>query len=39
MQLLRLALGIGVGKNTIGLYKFLCCNYDDNDSIWCFGFT
>lgn len=39
MQLLGLALGIGVKKNTIQLYKFLCRNYDDNDRIWCFGFS
>jgi Uncharacterized alpha/beta hydrolase domain (DUF2235) len=39
MQLLGLALGIGVKKNTIQLYKFLCRNYDDDDRIWCFGFS
>ena len=39
MQILGLALGVGVKKNTIQLYKFLCRNYDDNDRIWCFGFS
>jgi uncharacterized protein (DUF2235 family) len=39
MQILGLALGLGVKKNTIQLYKFLCRNYDDHDRIWCFGFS
>ena len=39
VQILGLALGVGVKKNTIQLYKFLCRNYDDNDRIWCFGFS
>jgi Uncharacterized alpha/beta hydrolase domain (DUF2235) len=39
MQILGLALGVGVKKNTIQLYKFLCRNYDDHDRIWCFGFS
>jgi uncharacterized protein (DUF2235 family) len=39
LQLLGLALGVGVKKNTIRLYKFLCRNYDDDTRIWCFGFS
>lgn len=38
-QLLGLAFGVGVKKNTIQLYKFLCRNYADHDRIWCFGFS
>lgn len=34
-----LALGIGVKKNVVQLYKFLCRNYGDSDRIWCFGFS
>ena len=33
LQVLGLALGIGVKQNVIRLYKFLCRNYDDNDRI------
>jgi uncharacterized protein (DUF2235 family) len=36
---LGLAFGIGVKKNTLQLYKFLCRNYGDDDRIWCFGFS
>ena len=36
---LGLAFGIGVKKNTIQLYKFLCRNYEDHDRICCFGFS
>ena len=39
LQILGLALGIGVKKNVIRLYKFLCRNYSDSDRIWCFGFS
>jgi uncharacterized protein (DUF2235 family) len=39
LQILGLALGLGVKKNTIQLYKFLCRNYEDDDRIWCFGFS
>jgi uncharacterized protein (DUF2235 family) len=39
LRLLGLALGVGVKKNTIQLYKFLCRNYGDHDRIWCFGFS
>lgn len=34
-----LAFGIGVKKNALQLYKFLCRNYGDDDRIWCFGFS
>ena len=39
LQILGLALGVGVKRNVIALYKFLCRNYDDHDRIWCFGFS
>ena len=39
MQLLGLVFGVGVKKNTIQLYKFLCRTYEDHDRIWCFGFS
>lgn len=39
LRLLGLALGIGVKKNTLQLYKFLCRSYEDDDRIWCFGFS
>src|SRR3954452_20106281 len=39
LRLLGLALGIGVKKNTLQLYKFLCRNYQDDDRIFCFGFS
>jgi uncharacterized protein (DUF2235 family) len=39
LRLLGLVFGVGVKKNTIQLYKFLCRNYEDHDRIWCFGFS
>jgi uncharacterized protein (DUF2235 family) len=39
LQLLGRALGIGVKRNVVRLYKFLCRNYSDGDQIWCFGFS
>lgn len=46
LRILGLALGIGVKRNVLNLYKFLCHNYwrdkDDrskHDRIWMFGFS
>lgn len=39
LQVLGLALGIGVKRNVLNLYKFLCRNYNDRDRIWAFGFS
>ena len=43
LRVLGLALGVGVKRNVLNLYKFLCRNYnaDDNaeDRIWAFGFS
>jgi hypothetical protein len=40
---LGLALGVGVKRNVLNLYKFLCRNYNANDNIddriWAFGFS
>ena len=30
---------LGVKKNTLQLYKFLCRNYQGDDRIFCFGFS
>jgi uncharacterized protein (DUF2235 family) len=38
-RVLGLALGIGVKRNVLGLYKFLCRNYKEGDRIWAFGFS
>ncbi len=39
MQYLGRALGLGVKRNVLNLYKFLCLNYSDGDRIWAFGFS
>jgi uncharacterized protein (DUF2235 family) len=39
LRILGLALGIGVKRNVLNLYKFLCRNYKDGDHIWAFGFS
>jgi uncharacterized protein (DUF2235 family) len=46
LRIIGLALGVGVKRNVINLYKFLCHNYwqdkDDkekHDRIWMFGFS
>src|SRR5262245_33814430 len=39
LRVLGLALGVGVKRNVLNLYKFLCRNYDTNDRIWAFGFS
>ena len=33
------ALGVGVKRNVLNLYKFLCRNYKAGDHIWAFGFS
>jgi uncharacterized protein (DUF2235 family) len=38
-RVLGMALGIGVKRNVIELYKFLCRNYNPGDRIWAFGFS
>ena len=39
LRVLGLALGIGVKRNVLDLYKFLCRNYRAGDRIWAFGFS
>jgi uncharacterized protein (DUF2235 family) len=48
LRIIGLALGIGVKRNVLNLYKFLCHNYwretqkdgqIDSDRIWMFGFS
>jgi uncharacterized protein (DUF2235 family) len=39
LQLLGLALGIGVAHNVKNLYTFLCRNYQPGDNIFLFGFS
>jgi len=39
LRVLGLALGVGVKRNVLNLYKFLCRNYKDGDHIWAFGFS
>jgi uncharacterized protein (DUF2235 family) len=39
LKVLGLALGVGVKRNIIDLYKFLCRNYADGDRIYAFGFS
>jgi hypothetical protein len=39
LRVLGLALGIGVKRNVLELYKFLCRNYKAGDRIWAFGFS
>ena len=46
LRIIGLALGIGVKRNVINLYKFLCHNYwqdkddeENHDRIWMFGFS
>ena len=38
-RVLGLALGVGVKRNVLNLYKFLCRNHQDGDRIWAFGFS
>lgn len=39
IQILGLALGVGVKRNVLNLYKFLCRNYNEGDRLWAFGFS
>ena len=39
LRVLGLALGVGVKRNVLNLYKFLCRNYKRGDCIWAFGFS
>ena len=39
LRVLGLALGVGVKRNVLNLYKFLCRNYKAGDHIWAFGFS
>lgn len=39
LRVLGLALGVGVKRNVLNLYKFLCRNYNADDHIWAFGFS
>lgn len=47
LRIIGLALGVGVKRNVLNLYKFLCHNYwqdthdgrMDSDCIWMFGFS
>jgi uncharacterized protein (DUF2235 family) len=39
LRILGLALGVGVKRNVLNLYKFLCRNYTKDDRIWAFGFS
>jgi uncharacterized protein (DUF2235 family) len=39
LQVLGLALGIGVARNVKSLYTFLCRNYKEGDNIYLFGFS
>jgi len=39
LRVLGLALGVGVKRNVLNLYKFLCRNYHPGDRIWAFGFS
>jgi uncharacterized protein (DUF2235 family) len=33
------AIGVGLKRNVIDLYTFLCRNYEQGDKIFCFGFS
>lgn len=39
MRYVGLALGVGVKRNVLNLYKFWCLNYEDGDRLWAFGFS
>jgi len=39
LQTLGLALGVGIKRNVLDLYKFLCLNYQTGDRIFAFGFS
>ena len=37
LRVLSLVLGVGVKRNVLNLYNFLCRNYGENDRIWAFS--
>ncbi len=39
MHYLGVGLGMGVKRNVLNLYKFLCLNYKEGDRLWAFGFS
>ena len=39
LRLVGLALGVGVKRNVLDLYRFLCRNYQDGDQLFGFGFS
>src|SRR5215813_14810736 len=39
LRVIGLALGFGVKRNVLNLYKFLCRNHNPGDRIWAFGFS
>jgi uncharacterized protein (DUF2235 family) len=38
-EIIGLALGFGVKRRVLALYKFLCLNYQNDDKIFAFGFS
>lgn len=38
-EVIGLALGFGVKRRVLALYKFLCLNYEERDRIYAFGFS
>src|SRR6516225_6848861 len=36
---LGMIFGIGVQRNVLNLYRFLCCHWKDGGKIWAFGFS
>lgn len=38
-EIIGLALGFGVKRRVLALYKFLCLNYEPGDKIFAFGFS
>ncbi|WP_027059750.1 DUF2235 domain-containing protein [Mesorhizobium loti] len=38
-EIIGLALGFGVKRRVLALYKFLCLNYEKDDKIFAFGFS
>src|SRR5262245_54042316 len=39
LRVIGLALGLGVKRNVLNLYKFLCRHHNQGDRIWVFGFS
>jgi uncharacterized protein (DUF2235 family) len=38
-EIVGLALGLGLKRRVLNLYKFLCLNYDPSDRVFLFGFS